>query len=318
MSAGGLRPLLAGVPRREGESVVVAGSRREIRVDGDADLAEAVLGRCDGHRTRDEILAGLPEADRADAAALLGELVAAGAVLDCREAWRILHEQSSAGSAFVATPGRDDLARLARERVVPEHRPGPAVAVAPRDTALAALIARRRSSELRPEPRPVAFGELSALLAAAYGPARAGHAPVASAGGLYPLLLHVAIQAPVGPLEPGIWWHDHEAGALRAVTAGPVDARDLLVPQELTDALAARGGPLVVISAAIVRQGRKYGNRAYRFALIEAGSAWQNLALAATELGVPVRPVGGVADDAAAAALRLGDAQPLLAVLVGA
>ena len=78
MSAGGLRPLLAGVPRREGESVVVAGSRREIRVDGDADLAEAVLGRCDGHRTRNEILAGLPEADRADAEALLGELVAAG------------------------------------------------------------------------------------------------------------------------------------------------------------------------------------------------------------------------------------------------
>jgi SagB-type dehydrogenase family enzyme len=41
----------------------------------------------------------------------------------------------------------------------------------------------------------------------------------------------------------------------------------------------------------------KYGDRGYRFGLIEAGHAAQNLALVGTALGIGITPVGGFADE---------------------
>lgn len=314
----GGRPLLAGVHRRTDGVVVVVTCRQTITVAGDADLAEAVLGRCDGRHEVDDILAALPADDRPDAAALLDGLAASGGLVDAGQAWRIGHDQGSVGSALTPVIAPADLERLEASRTVPWHRSGGAHPLAPAPTRLAGLLGRRRSSEPADGPRAVTFPELSALLAAAYGPTRAGHAPVASAGGLYPLLFHVVAPRTLGPLRAGIWWHDHEEAVLRPVAVGCVDPAPLLVRQELTLELLRGGGPLVVISADVARPGRKYGSRAYRFALIEVGSAWQNLALTAAELGVPARAVGGIDDGAMVRTLGLGEVVPLLAVILGA
>ena len=53
---------------------------------------------------------------------------------------------------------------------------------------------------------------------------------------------------------------------------------------------------LVVVTAVFSRSRFKYGQRGYRFALLEAGHVVQNAVLAATELGLPALPLGGFYD----------------------
>jgi SagB-type dehydrogenase family enzyme len=52
-----------------------------------------------------------------------------------------------------------------------------------------------------------------------------------------------------------------------------------------------------VISAVLDRSRVKYGDRGYRYALIESGHVGQNMALLATELGLGCCSVGGFIDD---------------------
>lgn len=64
---------------------------------------------------------------------------------------------------------------------------------------------------------------------------------------------------------------------------------------------------IIVLSAVMWRSHQKYGERAYRYAHLEAGHVMQNLCLAATALGLGLTPVGGFADAALWDFLDLGD-----------
>lgn len=311
------RPLLAGVHRRDGADLLVVSATREVRVAGDPDLAEHVVSRCDGRRTASEIAATCAPQDRDDARELLAALRAGGVVVDCTEAWRILEEQASVASPFFPEPGEDELAALTAGRWRPRDA-GPALPLEPAPTALAALAGRRASTGSGAAPHDVSYGELCALLAAAYAaPAADARAPVASGGALYPLVVHVLVRRDAGPLTPGVWWYDRDAAALRCVREGPPATSALLLSHELSDAILAREQPVLLFSADIARGSRKYGGRAHRYALIEVGAALQNATLAATELGVPLRAIGGFDEVRADLLLGLGGAQPLLTVLLG-
>jgi SagB-type dehydrogenase family enzyme len=61
----------------------------------------------------------------------------------------------------------------------------------------------------------------------------------------------------------------------------------------------------LAISACFERQRIKYGERTYRFALLEAGHLAQNLLLVGTALGLGTLPVGGFLDDEVNDYLRL-------------
>src|SRR5437588_134287 len=65
------------------------------------------------------------------------------------------------------------------------------------------------------------------------------------------------------------------------------------------------------------REAWKYGNRAYRYCLLDAGHAWQSLALSAQALGCETTAVGHFDDDAAVADFRLApDEWPMLRIRV--
>jgi SagB-type dehydrogenase family enzyme len=86
----------------------------------------------------------------------------------------------------------------------------------------------------------------------------------------------------------------------------------------MNDELLAPGRPLLFVSADLERPSRKYSNRGYRYALMEAGAAMQNAYLAAAELGLPIRAIGGFHDDRAHEYLDLPEqVRPLLALLLG-
>jgi SagB-type dehydrogenase family enzyme len=170
--------------------------------------------------------------------------------------------------------------------------------------SLANAIGRRVSRRAFGEAA-VLGDELSALLAAGYGVTHAlegefqpGVLPlplraVPSGGALYPLELFVAALR-VDGLDPGVYHFDPLGSVVETVRHGLEhgEVAELSTYPEIV----AGCGALIVISAVFGRSRFKYGLRAYRFALLEAGHVGQNLLLAAAALGLAAVPLGGFYD----------------------
>ena len=161
--------------------------------------------------------------------------------------------------------------------------------------SLDALVAARRSTRGYADT-PLRLSQLSALLRASYGVTGAlGAQPLRAApsgGALYPLEVYVAAQR-VEALEPALYHFDPLRAALERIR--PFGSNELagLTPY---DELLVPSSAVAMISAVFWRSRFKYGPRAYRFALLEAGHVAQNFLLAATGLGLAACPVGGFYD----------------------
>ena len=310
------RPFAPHVPRRAGDALIFDLPGREVAVDGEPELLLQVLGRCDGRRTPAAIAAELGEPE-ADVAELLGELLAAGAVIEPRETWRVFHEQTSTHSALFGPVTDADLAAARRPRAEPAD--AGRVALEPAPSALAQLAERRSSATPADGPRAATFAELSAVVAGMYGRTAAGRRTVPSGGALEPLELHVLLAADLPPLGSGAWRVDAGTEGVAPLVGAEVDLAALFLPEPTVDGLTAAGGPVIVVSGDVGRAARKYQARAYRLVLLEAGAAMQNAYLVAAELELPVRAVAGFHDRTAARMLALPDGVvPLVALILGA
>jgi len=314
-----LRPLLAGTVRWDEDAAVVDLGPREVRVAGDVARLQEILGACDGRGTLRQLAARLgPQARE-----LIGLLLAEGAIVDAEQAWRILHRQSSVGSALGRPIGAQELAALVEATFVPAAVSQRTVGLAPSPSAVGDVAARRRSTSPADAPVGATFPLISAILTSAYTVAATAGAPpnrgtVASAGALYPLVFHLLLREPLGPAAPGLWWHDPRTALLHRVGEAPADVAALFVAEPDLLGLLERRQPIVFLSADMARPSRKYGARGYRYALIEAGAAMQSAQLTATELGLPLRPIGGIDDGALHRFLGLpGSAIALLALVAG-
>lgn len=321
-SLGQMRPLAQGVPRSDGEAAVLPAGTVDVRIEGDSALLHAVLSRCDGSRSVTEIAAELGEDAGEDVRELMSELSKHGALVDCTQAYRIFHSQSSVGSWLGRPIGDQELAALEAETFTPPTATpdGATEPLLPEATSLTSLTAQRTSGRPGPEPRPVSFTELSSVLEAMYGrPAPAStRPPVPSAGALYPLALHVLVRSDTPPLSPGLWWYDPVRGELRLLRSERLETEGLFLEHPVTDPMLERGHPIVFVSADVERVSRKYANRGYRFTLMEAGAALQNAYLQGAALDLPVRAIGGFVDDRAHAFLELPDeALVLISILLG-
>jgi SagB-type dehydrogenase family enzyme len=174
--------------------------------------------------------------------------------------------------------------------------PLPEASLPPAD--LGATIARRRSTrEFR--AADLRIGELAALLAAAYGPTGAAEhtvqrlRTVPSGGALYPLELYVAATR-VEALEPALYHFDPLRHVLERLR--PADLPEELAPLTVYPQLFTQSAVVVFITGMFWRTRFKYGQRGYRFALLEAGHVGQNLVLAATALALGSVAVGGFFD----------------------
>ncbi len=175
------------------------------------------------------------------------------------------------------------------------------------DATLGAVLERRRS--LRDYAlRPLPLETLGRLLHASYGVRGRRRAPGAyerpapSAGGLYPIELYVAAQRVEG-LADGIHHYDARAHELEQVRPGVFQGAlvDLTIGQEMV-----RAANLVfILTAVVARTTCKYGQRGYRYVLLDAGHLGQNLYLAATALGLGPAGIGGFLDRELGALLAL-------------
>ncbi|MBA2346665.1 MAG: nitroreductase family protein [Solirubrobacterales bacterium] len=312
-----VRPLLAGPVRWDADGATIDIGMDEVRVDGDPATLAMILDRCDGGSSLRELV---PE-PAGPARELVELLLRRGALVDAEHAWRVLHRQSSAGSALGRGASTAEVAALCAESYAAPHGET-SVALDARPGALSGITTARHSWQPADPRRATTFAELSSILELSYGLHRtpAGRrGTIASAGGMHPLVLHVLLRDPLGPAEAGLWWFDPLAARLRRVRAADEDEIDtLLLDEPSTRELISRRGPVVFVSADLRRPSRKYGARAYRYALMEAGGAMHAALLAAAELSVPARPIGGIDDRLVHSALELPDtAVALLALLLG-
>ena len=191
-------------------------------------------------------------------------------------------------------------------------------------TTLQQAIAERRSCR-RFSSVPLKTLELATLLKAAYGiegriffgDQEFLERPVPSGGGLYPLELYLLVQR-AEDFEPGIYHYavlSHALEQLRALQLPRQFIADLFLGQPyLADAAA-----IAVLATVLDRSLWKYGDRGYRYILLEAGHVAQNLNLVAAALGLGSFNLGGFFDNDLANLLGLDieEEVPLYGVALG-
>jgi SagB-type dehydrogenase family enzyme len=149
---------------------------------------------------------------------------------------------------------------------------------------------------------PLALDEISTLLSLGYGVEGAIHLgaiehlerPVPSGGGLYPLECYLVVRGAEG-LQPGLYHYLPLGNALEQLK--PIDLSDTFISHIFMNQPYLAAAPvIVVLTAAVDRLMHKYGDRGYRYVLLEAGHAAQNMCLVAGALGLGALPVGGFFD----------------------
>lgn len=159
----------------------------------------------------------------------------------------------------------------------------------------------QRSSPLGLNPCKLSIDQLTALLRYAYGITRDNrgtHFPrsfrsVPSAGALYPLELffHTSV---VSELPPGLYHFNPSRNVVRLLQEG--DASQRLSQAVVQAEIPPTASLMIFITALFERSIFKYGDRGYRFILLEAGHLAQNLNLVATALRLGCMNLGGFLD----------------------
>lgn len=236
--------------------------------------------------------------------------------------WCLFHENSKVTRSFLALPDDVVAARMRElsEALGYEHYPATRLPDPSTIDASLGEVLRARASARDFQPATISLEELSTLLHHAYAVNRPGDVrsfrTTPSPGGLYPLELYLHTTR-VDGLPSGLHHYHPVRGELRRLHEGDL-ARDLAAcfvqGEIISDATV-----LVFLTGHFERVTFKYGDRGYRFALLEAGHVAQNLNLAAAGLGLGTVNLGGFFDRELDDVLRLDGvtASTLYAVAIG-
>lgn len=136
---------------------------------------------------------------------------------------------------------------------------------------------------------------------------------VPSAGALYPIEIY-PIAFNVRDLETGIYHYNVRQHVLESISVG--DFRAFFYEATLRQTLVQKAAALFVLTGVFPRTTSKYGERGYRYALLDAGHIGQNLYLVATAMGLGVVSIGGFYDDDIHDLLRLDGVREAAVYLV--
>jgi len=237
-----------------------------------------------------------------------------GDEVDAADPAELLHEASKLRPVTIARQMRgvfeleqNEALQIAAQRSVRRNPALPSIRLpnAPLpEMSLAETLAQRRSVRVF-TPELLSLEQLAALLSASYGvtapaePRYPSYRAAPSAGALYPLELYVDARR-VDGLDSGIYHYDPLEHVLRRTAEG-ADAVAISPHADIIESAAA----VLIVTAVFWRSRFKYGMRAYRFTLLEAGHTTQNALLAATALGLGSIVLGGFYDGRLDALLRL-------------
>lgn len=318
------RPRVVCYAERCDESMVYFAPHDQVVIEGQVALQQAVLHHCTGHNSTTEIAAILSEVyGDAPVLQLLEALHEQRVVVDSKNCWEAFHPYTCNPMPFGSALTDEESLSLvyegtsAQNGVNEEHE---------RDQqsegGLADLLVRRRSHRLF-TGHGIGVDKLAYLVWCAYGQTslllgNTRRRTVPSAGGLYPIKIHVVIRISCGSFDPGIYCLDQDTDALVCIRKWKSSDHEEFLTCFLADSYVRSYTACVAVSATFERQTVKYSNRGYRFAILEAGHAVQNLLLASVEQGIGSVEVGGFVDEQLSEVLKLDqDTFPLTTVFLG-
>jgi SagB-type dehydrogenase family enzyme len=163
-------------------------------------------------------------------------------------------------------------------------------------------VIRQRRSRRDFTGEPLDEEQLSALLALSVGVTAIYRNPVAvgvkrafpSAGAMYPVEFYPLVLDLDG-VDPGVYHYDVRQHALELLRAGAF--RDAIFEYCMRQEFIRHASLVLALTAIFRRSKDKYGERGYRFALLDAGHAAQNMYLVATALEIGAVAIGGFLDD---------------------
>lgn len=164
-------------------------------------------------------------------------------------------------------------------------------------TKLTDILSRRRSDKESVLANRVTLSILAHILKSGYGlqenfdAERSERRTVPSAGQRYPLEVYPILFRDIDGCAAGTYHYGVQDHALEPVIEGSF-GRDEILSSVHHEWLADVTG-VICISAVFDRMTAKYGSRGYRYILLEAGHAAQNMLLAATENEMSLIPIGG-------------------------
>ena len=157
---------------------------------------------------------------------------------------------------------------------------------------------KKRRSVRSFSSKPLSMDDLSFLLWASTGVQRSERGyefrTTPSAGALYPIETYLIVNS-VEDLAKALYHYDIEAHALEEMKAG--DFAEEMAHAALEQKMCINAQVVLVWTAVFERSKWKYAQRAYRYVYLEAGHMAQNLALAATGIGLGSCQIGAFFDD---------------------
>ena len=183
------------------------------------------------------------------------------------------------------------------------------------DVSLEETLRDRRSVRTY-SAEPLTLAQVGQLLWAGQGiTSPEGWRTAPSAGGLYPLSLHV-VAGNVRDLPAGVYTYRPDGHAFELLREG--DRRADLARASLDQSWVGEGAISIVVAADYAITEAKYGDRAARYVQMEAGHVAQNLCLQAVALGLGLVTVGAFDDNGIRDTLGLPDnLYPLYVIPVG-
>lgn len=221
---------------------------------------------------------------------------------DC--VWELFHENSKTSRYQGFLPSEQIRAKMRQlsESLAYDclpHIPLPDEIIEPRLSLTEAMLGRETARAMMPER--ISLPMVATILRCAYGVNRDNadtifprpFRTVPSGGALYPLEIYLHT-AHVDGLEAGLYHYSPAANRLALLRRGDLSRQ---ICQALVQSnLVLDSSVLVMITALFERSTFKYGNRGYRFTLLEAGHVAQNVNLICHGLGLGATNIGGYFD----------------------
>ena len=159
-------------------------------------------------------------------------------------------------------------------------------------------LLRERESIRSYSPTPLTVEQVGCLLWAATGirvwAAGFSFRTAPSAGALYPIETYVAINR-VSDVASGLYHYNIRYHQLELLQLGGFGER--VAHAALDQGMCADAGMVVLWTGVFARSKWKYGQRAYRYVFLDCGHIAENLALAATALGLGSCQIAALYDE---------------------
>lgn len=171
----------------------------------------------------------------------------------------------------------------------------------PKSDFFMTLLARTSSRNYKGQP--IDISAISQLLFLSAGITRIDEKnnthkrPYPSGGGRYPLEIYPVILRGSDKLKSGIYHYNVKFHSLELLKKGKFTNQIKELTGKINEVVIGNCSVLFVITAVFNRNEIKYGNRSYRYTLLECGHLAQNMCLTATALELKCCTIGGFIDN---------------------